>query len=72
VLKHLGFRQVRVRHHDPVARIEVDPEDFEKALANREEIIRQFEVLGYVYITLDLAGFRSGSLNKEPRAHGRG
>ena len=44
VLKHLGFRQVRVRHHDPVARIEVEPQDFEKVLANREEIIRQFEV----------------------------
>jgi uncharacterized protein len=71
VLKHLGIRQARVRHHDPVARIEVEPQDFEKVLANREEIVRQFEDLGYIYVTLDLAGFQSGSLNKEPRAHGR-
>jgi uncharacterized protein len=70
ILKNLGLRQVRVRHHGPVARIEVEPEDFENVLANREEIIHQIEALGYSYATLDLAGFRSGSLNKELKARG--
>jgi pyridinium-3,5-biscarboxylic acid mononucleotide sulfurtransferase len=71
VLKGLGLRQVRVRHHDSVARIEVEPEDFERVLAHREEIVHQFEVLGYSYVTLDLAGFKSGSMNKDLAAHGR-
>jgi uncharacterized protein len=71
VLKRLGVRQARVRHHQPVARIEVEPADFDTVLAHREEIIRQLEALGYGYVTLDLAGFRSGSLNKDIGSHGR-
>ncbi len=71
VLKRLGVRQARVRHHQPVARIEVEPADFDTVLAHREEIIRQLEALGYGYVTLDLAGFRSGSLNKDIGSRGR-
>jgi pyridinium-3,5-biscarboxylic acid mononucleotide sulfurtransferase len=71
VLKRLGVRQARVRHHQSVARIEVEPADFDKVLAHREEIIRQLEALGYGYVTLDLAGFRSGSLNKDLGSRGR-
>jgi uncharacterized protein len=70
VLKKLGFRQLRVRHHGKVARIEVKVEDFQKLLTHRERIIEQFEKLGYTYVTLDLAGFRSGSMN-EVLANGR-
>jgi len=71
VLKRLGVRQARVRHHQPVARIEVEPADFDTVLAHREEILRQLEALGYGYVTLDLAGFRSGSLNKDLGSRGR-
>lgn len=63
-LKNLGLEQVRVRHHDTVARIEVMPEDFPKVLEHREAIDRAFREFGYRYVTLDLLGFRSGSLNE--------
>ena len=63
-LKGLGLTQVRVRHHDTVARIEVLPEDFPAVLAHRDEIDRELRALGYRYVTLDLLGFRSGSLNE--------
>ena len=65
-LHDLGIRQLRVRHHDTVARIEVEPADF---LTLTEEDIRArvtdyFRSIGYSYVTLDLEGFRSGSLNE--------
>jgi uncharacterized protein len=63
-LKHMGFGQLRVRHHEQIARIEVEPVDFEEVLAHRQEIVDKLESLGYTYITLDLAGFRSGSMNE--------
>lgn len=64
ILKQLGFRQMRVRHHDQLARIEVAPDEFETVLAQRERIVEKFKALGYTYIALDLAGFRSGSMNE--------
>ena len=64
VLRRLGLRRLRVRHHDQVARIEVDPGDFALILQRREEIVAGFKQAGYAYVTLDLAGFRSGSLNE--------
>ena len=63
-LKDLGFEQLRVRHHDQVARIEVEENDFHRILTNREKIVESFKLLGYKYITLDLFGFRSGSMNE--------
>jgi uncharacterized protein len=63
-LKALGFGQLRVRHHDEIARIEVPPADFERVLAQRERIDAALRALGYRYVTLDLRGFRSGSLNE--------
>jgi len=60
----LGFRQLRVRHHGDIARIEVLPEDFDKLLIDREKITGKFKELGYSYTTLDIRGFRSGSLNE--------
>ena len=72
LLKQLGIRNVRVRHHDEVARIEVEPNEFGAVLAHRENIVERFKALGYSYITLDLAGFRSGSLNETLSANGRG
>ena len=64
VLKRLGFAQLRVRHHGDVARIEVPAEEIARLLPHREEIVRELEGLGYRYVTLDLKGFRSGSLNE--------
>jgi uncharacterized protein len=70
-LSQMGFRQLRVRHHGQVARIEVEPADFLAVLTLRERIVEQFKALGYAYVTLDLAGFRSGSMNEviTPNGH---
>lgn len=62
-LHDLGFDQVRVRTHGAVARIEVSINDLERILPNRQEIVQHLRELGYDYITLDLEGFRSGSLD---------
>ena len=62
-LRSLGLRQVRVRHHDNVARIEAEPGDMAALLAQRERVVSALKELGYQYVALDLAGFRSGSMN---------
>jgi uncharacterized protein len=62
-LRGLGFRQLRVRHHGDVARIEVEAEDLAGVIEHRDRIIRRLKNLGYKYVTLDLTGFRSGSMN---------
>ena len=65
LLRRLGFRQVRVRHHGEVARIEVPAEALVRLVEPglREQIAGQFKEIGYTYVALDLDGFRSGSLN---------
>ena len=65
-LRGLGLGQLRVRHHGTVARIEVPPSDFAALLDDdvRTGITRHFRSLGYSYVTLDLDGFRSGSMNE--------
>ena len=62
----LGIRQLRVRHHDSVARIEVEASDLELLVRDdvRAEVTEYFRSIGYSYVTLDLEGFRSGSLNE--------
>lgn len=62
-LRELGFRQFRVRHHDTVARIEVEPQDIPRLVELRESINARFKELGYTYVTLDLEGYRSGKMN---------
>ena len=64
VLKELGFPHSRVRHHEQVARIEVDPAEFDRVLAQREEIVAGVRGAGYSWVTLDLIGYRRGSLNE--------
>lgn len=66
LLKKLGFKQFRVRHHEQIARIEIQPIDFPLLLDDkiRLEIVNSLKNLGFHYITLDLLGFRSGSLNE--------
>lgn len=63
-LHRMGHPVVRVRHHGDIARIELPPEDLQIALANRERIVSEAERLGFLYSTLDLGGFRSGSMNR--------
>ena len=63
-LRSLGLRQLRVRHHDGVARIEADDAGLEIVMANRTAVVERLKELGYLYVTLDLAGYRRGSLNE--------
>jgi uncharacterized protein len=65
-LRDRGFRVFRVRHHDNIARIEIMPEDMPRLAQEplRHELVTYFKALGYAYVTLDLAGFRSGSMNE--------
>ena len=62
-LLNAGFKQLRVRVHGKIARIEVLPEDFSKLIRIREEISARLKELGFDYVTLDLQGYRTGSLN---------
>lgn len=63
-LAELGIRQVRVRHHGPVARIEVEEGDFERVLEHRKLVIEKLRQAGYNFVSLDLAGYSMGSLNQ--------
>ena len=65
-VRSLGFRQFRVRHHDRLARLELPPEEIERLFEDgrHEAVVKRFKELGYLYVTLDLQGFRSGSANE--------
>jgi uncharacterized protein len=69
VLRGLGLTQVRVRHHGDIARLEVDPEEFRRVMKPeaRRTLIAGLKKAGYIYITLDLEGYRTGSLNEPLR-----
>jgi uncharacterized protein len=62
-LRALGFRQLRVRHYGDLARVELDTSELETAVARRNEVVAAVRSAGYTYVTLDLEGFRSGSMN---------
>lgn len=64
IMRELGLVEFRVRHHDTIARIEVRQGDFEMVLANRSRIVEKLQELGFKYVTVDLQGFRSGSMNE--------
>jgi uncharacterized protein len=72
-LHSLGVRQLRVRHHGEIARIEVDREGMDLLMrdGNRERVVERLRSLGYLYVALDLAGFRSGSMNEGLGQDGR-
>jgi uncharacterized protein len=77
LLRRRGFRELRVRYHDQVARLEVPVDEMPRLLEPglREEIVRELGRLGFPYVTLDLQGFRSGSLNtplEAPQTRGAG
>lgn len=65
ILRNSEFRQLRVRIHGNIARIEVLPEDFEKLLGMREQLYRDIKATGFSYVTMDLQGYRTGSMNEE-------
>jgi uncharacterized protein len=69
-LRELGFRQFRVRHHGEIARIEISPEELPHAMTTHmfAQFTRVFKDLGFVYVTLDVEGFRSGSMNDSAAA----
>ncbi len=70
VLVDLGFRQFRVRHHNEIARIELPVDEFPKALVHHETLVNGVKASGYRFVTLDLAGFKSGSLNSANNGNG--
>lgn len=72
VLVDLGFPQFRVRHHGEIARIEIPVEDFPAAVDRHMAIVNGVKAAGYRFVTLDLAGFRSGSLNGASNGNGNG
>jgi uncharacterized protein len=63
-LKAMGFTQVRVRHHDDVARIEVDPVDIPRLIASREQVTAAVRAAGYKFVSVDLEGYSTGHLNR--------
>ncbi|MBQ6112385.1 MAG: TIGR00268 family protein, partial [Synergistaceae bacterium] len=66
LLLSLGFRQMRVRIHGDIARIEIMPDDFMRIIQNdvRTKIYDSLKALGFSYVTLDLSGYRTGSMNE--------
>jgi uncharacterized protein len=62
-LHAMGFRELRVRHYEDTARLEVPVHDLDRVLAARSEVVRALRAAGYAYVTLDLEGLRSGNLN---------
>jgi uncharacterized protein len=63
ILRTLGLKEFRCRHHGDVARLELHPAEFEVVLAQRDQLVRQFREIGFRWVALDLAGFKSGGLN---------
>ena len=66
ILREFGFREFRVRHHDQLVRLEISPAEMDRVLRKEliEELAKRFRELGFKYVTLDLHGYRSGSLNE--------
>lgn len=66
VLRRLGFRQMRVRHHDALVRLEFSVDELPRALSEdmRSTLTKELKALGYKYVTIDLEGYRTGSLNE--------
>jgi len=63
VLADMGFSQYRVRHHGDIARLEIVPQEFAMAIQRHDQLVQAIKDCGYAFVALDLAGFRSGSLN---------
>ena len=70
VMRDMGFREFRVRHHGELVRLEVAPAELDKALRREvtDELARRFRALGFRYVTLDLHGYRTGAMNEVLKA----
>jgi len=64
-LRGLGLREVRARHHDRLCRIEVGEDEIDFAFGHRKEIVAAIKKIGYLWVSLDMSGLRSGSLNDQ-------
>lgn len=66
ILRRMGFREFRVRHHDQLVRLEISPAEMDHALRREvvEELALRFRDLGFKYVTLDLQGYRTGAMNE--------
>jgi uncharacterized protein len=66
IMRSMGFREFRVRHHDGLVRLEIAPAELDQALRRQviDELAKRFRALGFQYVTLDLHGYRSGSMNE--------
>jgi uncharacterized protein len=66
IMREMGFREFRVRHHDELVRLEIAPAEMAKALSAEvvDEFARRFRELGFKYVTLDLHGYRTGAMNE--------
>ncbi len=70
-LRALGFGQLRVRHHGDAARLEVEPDALDEVVTRRDEVVAAVRAAGFTFVSLDLEGFRSGSLNRVLQPAGR-
>jgi uncharacterized protein len=70
-IKALGFKQVRVRHHGDVARIEVEPAEIARLVSEREQVVEALRTAGYKFVSLDLEGYATGSLNRTWKPTGK-
>lgn len=66
IMREIGFREFRVRHHDQLVRLEIAPAELERALRREivDELAQRFRALGFRYVTLDLHGYRTGAMNE--------
>lgn len=62
-IRDLGFQELRVRHHDNIARIEIGKNDLERIIPYADQIVQKIKSLGFLYVTLDLDGYKTGSMN---------
>ncbi len=73
IMREMGFREFRVRHHDNLVRLEIAPSELERALRREvvDELARKFREIGFRYVTLDLHGYRTGAMNEVLKGIGK-
>lgn len=71
ILKEMGFKESRLRHYDGLCRIEVPQEDISSLIGKRNQVVDRLKKIGYNYITVDLEGYRTGSMNPAPSKYSK-
>src|ERR1044071_10086437 len=74
IMRSLGFREFRVRHHDELVRLEIAPAELDLALRREvvDDLAQKFRALGFRYVTLDLHGYRTGAMNEVLKSRDEG